>query len=103
LKQDNAAYVPSRKSVKGNRQESDTRLLFGDAELGIYPEPTFKNIWDRLIVCMYFALTTLATVGYGDFSPRSTPEKVLGSLIQILGVTFFSILMNSFIDVVNSL
>jgi len=52
---------------------------------------------------MYYALTTLATVGYGDFYPCSIAEKILGSIIQIFGVTFFSILMNNFIDVVLSM
>lgn len=52
---------------------------------------------------MYFALTTLSTVGYGDFKPISVIEKIFGSIIQIIGVTFFSILMNQFIDVVVSL
>lgn len=57
---------------------------------------------DKLILCMYYALTTLSTVGYGDYRPVSVVEKIFGSIIQIIGVTFFSILMNQFIDVVVS-
>jgi len=57
----------------------------------------------RLITCMYYALTTLSTVGYGDYHPFSIAEKIVGSIIQIFGVTFFSILMNGFIDVVLSI
>jgi hypothetical protein len=49
---------------------------------------------------MYFMLTTLATVGYGDFYPSSISEKVVGIFIEIVGVSFFSVLMNSFIEVV---
>lgn len=52
---------------------------------------------------MYYALTTLSTVGYGDFSPVSIAEKIVGAVIQIFGVTFFSVLMNSFIDVVQGM
>jgi len=52
---------------------------------------------------MYYALTTLSTVGYGDFYPVSVAEKIVGSIIQIFGVTFFSILMNGFIEVVVSI
>jgi hypothetical protein len=51
---------------------------------------------------MYFMLTTLSTVGYGDLYPTSIAEKVVGSLIQIIGVTIFSIVMNAFIKVVMS-
>ena len=56
-----------------------------------------------MIRSMYYALTTLSTVGYGDFYPVSVAEKILGSIIQIFGVTFFSILMNGFIEVVVSI
>jgi len=51
---------------------------------------------------MYYMLTTLSTVGYGDFYPFSIAEKIVGSLIQIIGVTIFSIVMNAFIGVVIS-
>jgi len=52
---------------------------------------------------MYYALTTLSTVGYGDYYPSSLAEKIVGSVIEIFGVTFFSVLMNSFIEVVLSM
>lgn len=57
----------------------------------------------RLITCMYYALTTLSTVGYGDYYPVSIAEKIVGSMVQLLGVSFFSVLMNNFIDVVLSM
>mmetsp|Transcript_921 Transcript_921/g.1268 ORF Transcript_921/g.1268 Transcript_921/m.1268 type:complete len:168 (-) Transcript_921:1321-1824(-) len=57
----------------------------------------------KLITCMYYSLTTLSTVGYGDYSPQSIMEKIFGSIIQIFGVTFFSILMNKFQDIVVSI
>ena len=58
---------------------------------------------DQLVRSMYYALTTLSTVGYGDYYPVSVAEKIFGSIIQIFGVTFFSILMNGFIEVVQSI
>jgi hypothetical protein len=38
-------------------------------------------LYDRLIVSMYFMLTTLSTVGYGDYYPTSISEKIVGALI----------------------
>ena len=52
---------------------------------------------------MYYALTTLSTVGYGDFYPTSIAEKIIGAIIQVFGSTFFAVLMNNFIDVVMSM
>ena len=80
------------------------RLLYSGEDWGM-PEYEGERsaIIVRLITCMYYALTTLATVGYGDFFPCSVAEKIVGSIIQIFGVTFFSILMNNFIEVVLSM
>ena len=47
-----------------------------ESHLGEIKSPAF-----RLITCMYYAMTTLATVGYGDYYPYSIAEKVFGSII----------------------
>jgi hypothetical protein len=39
---------------------------------------------------VYFTVTTVTTVGYGDLSARNTPERMLGILSMILGVVAFS-------------
>jgi hypothetical protein len=58
---------------------------------------------EKLIVSMYYMLTTLSTVGFGDFSPVSINEKIVGSIIMILGVTIFSIVMDEFVGIVMSI
>eukprot|EP00350_Pseudokeronopsis_sp_OXSARD2_P000866 CAMPEP_0170548802 /NCGR_PEP_ID=MMETSP0211-20121228/6991_1 /TAXON_ID=311385 /ORGANISM="Pseudokeronopsis sp., Strain OXSARD2" /LENGTH=267 /DNA_ID=CAMNT_0010854443 /DNA_START=853 /DNA_END=1653 /DNA_ORIENTATION=- len=58
---------------------------------------------DKVVVSVYFALTTLSTVGYGDYYPISILEKILGSILMFCGVTFFSIMMNGFIEIIMSL
>ena len=57
---------------------------------------------EKLVVCLYFILTTLSTVGYGDFFPVATVEKIIGSIIMFCGVIYFSLLMGKFIDIVLS-
>jgi len=49
---------------------------------------------------LYYILTTLSTVGYGDFFPVSILEKIVGSFVMFCGVTFFSVLMNEFRDII---
>mgnify|MGYP002634111461 CR=1 FL=1 len=58
------------------------------------------DVFKKIITLMYFFLTTLSTVGYGDYYPSSISEKIVGIFIEIVGVTIFSILMNQFIEVV---
>lgn len=56
----------------------------------------------KLVICCYFVMTTLTTVGYGDFSPQTNFEKIIGIIIMILGIAFFSYIMGNFTDVLAS-
>ena len=56
----------------------------------------------KLIISCYFALTTLSTVGYGDFHPVSNVERILAVLIMLCGVAFFSYIMGSFIEIISN-
>jgi hypothetical protein len=49
------------------------------------------------IIGMYYAFTTLATVGFGDYAPRSNFERGLGSFVLISGTAMFSFLLGNFI------
>lgn len=50
------------------------------------------DVYNLILIC-YFALTTLSTVGYGDFSPISISEKLITIVIQLAGVAVFSYAM----------
>ena len=43
-------------------------------------------------IAVWWAIVTLATVGYGDVVPTTVPGRVVGSLVIILGVTFLAFL-----------
>jgi hypothetical protein len=51
---------------------------------------------------LYFAITTLSTVGYGDYHPISDYEMIFASLIMLGGVAFFSYIMGNFMDIISS-
>ena len=48
----------------------------------------------------YFALTTLSTVGYGDLYPISMIEMLLGIVVMLVGIVFFSKIMGNFIEII---
>ena len=56
----------------------------------------------KSILLVYYAFTTLSTVGFGDFSPRSDSERVFVSFILIFGVAIFSYIMGIFIEILQS-
>ena len=41
---------------------------------------------------MWWAIVTLATVGYGDVVPHTAWGRVLGAVVILIGVTFLSFL-----------
>ena len=43
-------------------------------------------------LAVWWAIVTLATVGYGDVVPTTVPGRVVGSAVIILGVTFLAFL-----------
>ena len=51
---------------------------------------------------MYFAFTSLSTVGFGDYHPRSDEERVLCAFILLFGVAIFSYIMGNFIDMIGT-
>jgi hypothetical protein len=61
-----------------------------------------KTAYEKLIISCYFALTTLSTVGYGDYYPVSNVERVIAVLIMLGGVAFFSYIMGNFIEIISN-
>ena len=53
-----------------------------------------KETTDQLITSLYFALTMLSTVGYGDIYPISDMEMIMAVLCMMIGVGVFSVVMN---------
>ena len=72
-----------------------------------------RDSWDlvnqphlrQVLVSMYFAFTTLSTIGLGDYYPVSNTERLVGSFVILIGVAMFSYilseLLNSFILIKN--
>ena len=61
-----------------------------------------QSNWRKLIISCYYTLTTLATVGYGDFYPISDMERILALILMLCGVAFFSYIMGSFIEIISN-
>ena len=47
-------------------------------------------------------MTTLSTVGYGDYYPVSRNEMLVGILFMLVGIVFFSQIMGSFIEIIQN-
>lgn len=66
----------------------------------------FDSNQDRkyvLTAIFYWSFTTLTTVGFGDYSPRSESEKLITVIIFVLGVSIFSHVMGNFIEMLHNI
>jgi hypothetical protein len=50
----------------------------------------------------YFAITTLSTIGFGDFHPVSVLERGIAAFVLLIGVAVFSFIMGQFIEILIS-
>lgn len=63
---------------------------------------TDVSYYSLYVTSLYFTVTTLQTVGYGDLSATNEPEKLLCCFLMILGVISFSYLTGSLSSVISS-
>ena len=83
--------------------------LHSDFFLEVYNLETFDNdyesdifsIFKKALIATYYAFTSLSTVGFGDFTPQSDPERLLCSFILLFGVAIFSYIMGNFIEILD--
>lgn len=61
---------------------SDTSSLYG----GIMDEPQYT----QYIASLYFSISALATVGFGDITPQNNMEMAYSIVVMLLGATVFS-------------
>lgn len=73
--------------------------LFWKFELGV--NPTVNSYWDAL----WWGVTTVTTVGYGDIIPTTDVGRLISMFLMIVGVTFFlsftAILVSFYFHIIN--
>jgi hypothetical protein len=61
------------------------------------------KFWEEMIKLNYFSFTTLSTVGFGDFDPKSNIERLYMSMGMLLGVAIFSSILGNFIEMIDKI
>ena len=64
------------------------------------PATSSRTNSHNMVLLMYFSYTTLSTVGFGDFNPRSDIERLFCILVLLLGVGIFALIMSNFLEII---
>ncbi|KAH8089972.1 voltage-gated potassium channel [Aureococcus anophagefferens] len=67
----------------------------------VYVDPRDDNT-GRYIAAMYWSLSTLTTVGYGDVNSGSTVERLFAILIMIVGVSYYTYIISSLSSIIST-
>jgi len=59
---------------------------------GLHPH---RGNWYLYITCLYWSVTTLSTVGYGDYTPNTTVEKIFTIIVIMTGVSGYAMLIQA--------
>jgi len=62
-----------------------------------------NNFFDLYLHSLYWTVTTLATVGYGDIVPKTQPEIILAILMMITGATLYAFAVGNVVSILNQL
>ncbi|OMJ88333.1 hypothetical protein SteCoe_9746 [Stentor coeruleus] len=79
----NYKYSSSKEEIDDGSFENDSKFE------GLYGK-------DIALRSSYFMLTTIATIGYGDYLPKNVYEMGLLSVIMLFGVAMFAVIMGNF-------
>lgn len=59
-----------------------------------------SNNSDLYIISVYWAVTTLTTVGYGDITAYNSTEEWVSCLVMVLGILIYSYMIGSFTNII---
>ena len=92
-------YVSTIPEEDGNIPQNNWWINIGiddtssKATAGLHEVST--NLGEKYTAAIYWAFTTMTTVGYGDVTPQTLPEKWMAIIAMILGATIFGFVVGS--------
>eukprot|EP01023_Acetabularia_acetabulum_P026495 TRINITY_DN2516_c0_g2_i5.p1 TRINITY_DN2516_c0_g2~~TRINITY_DN2516_c0_g2_i5.p1 ORF type:complete len:373 (+),score=62.11 TRINITY_DN2516_c0_g2_i5:634-1752(+) len=104
-------HFNQRRCMKGEKKKPKKKKSSGQT-LGVKaqrfrghtsPHRNVKEKKNFYLGSVYFALTTVTTVGYGDITPRNDAERVCSMVIFMCGVIFFSFQISSVTELISNI
>jgi voltage-gated potassium channel len=61
------------------------------------------DVFTQYVRSLYWTITTMTTVGYGDITPGRTAEYVLAGVIMLMGASLYAFIIGSIASLLNSI
>jgi hypothetical protein len=61
------------------------------------------SLFDEVVMFFYFSFTTLSTVGFGDYHPKTSLERLIMAAIMVFGVSLFSYTLGEIVTMMEDL
>ena len=52
------------------------------------------TVGEKYVNALYWVITTMATVGYGDIKPQTTEERIIAIVIMVISATIYAFIIN---------
>ena len=59
-----------------------------------------KNNGEKLVLLSYYFLTTLSSVGFGDYHPRNDYERLWCTMVFLFGCMIFGYVLGNYGDII---
>lgn len=107
-----SVYRPTSRAL-ASRGQSGASVEYigeaaGDAEpvtwLSVYDggSGVAADVWVQYLYSVYWALTTLTTVGYGDITPSNNVERLYAFCCELVGAIVFGFMLSTLGDVLSN-
>lgn len=73
-------------------------ISFGTFSIHLLEPETFPTLFEGL----WWTMTTLTTVGYGDYSPQTTEGRLVGMFLFLFGIGVIGLLISRLVDSVST-
>lgn len=69
----------------------------------VHPVMDDASLFSQYILSLYWTFTIMSTVGYGDITPTTTPERLLNIFVILLGASMFGYMIANVSGLIQSL
>jgi len=60
------------------------------------------EVADQYVMSLYFIVTTISTVGFGDISGTTMVERIVVIFLMLFGVTFFTFMSGALASIISN-